>query len=134
MYLKIIILYCISYKSRFLIVVVSFVLFKAYNFLINFVKYALVLSTITIFQKRFYTRGTLKSLRISRLAKIPTLYRNHRLRSLNEEKGLLFELHRKEGGFERHSLYCTKLRIIFWSILKYIFLSLCSNYIVYYVL
>ena len=29
-----------------------------------------------IHHKRFYTRGTLRSIRISRLAKIPTLYRN----------------------------------------------------------
>jgi hypothetical protein len=46
-------------------------------------------------EKRFYTRGTLRSIRISRLAKIPTLYRDW-LRSLKKEKGQLFELHRKD--------------------------------------
>ena len=51
---------------------------------------------------RFYTRGTLRSIRISILAKIQTLYRDW-LRSLNPEKGYLFDLHRREGwGFERH--------------------------------
>ena len=34
-------------------------------------------------QKRFYTRGTLRSIRISQLTKIPTLYRDW-LSSLNE--------------------------------------------------
>ena len=56
-------------------------------------------------QKRFYTRGTLRSIRISLLAKIPTLHRDW-LRSSNSEKGYLFELHRREGGFERLSGYC----------------------------
>ena len=36
---------------------------------------------------------------ISRLAKIPALYRDW-LRSLNQEKCQLFELHRRKGGFE----------------------------------
>ena len=40
-----------------------------------------------------------------RLAKIPTLY-HHWLRSLNEENEQLFELQRREGWFERHSLNC----------------------------
>ena len=39
-------------------------------------------------QKRFYTRETLTSIRIPRLAKIPTLYRDW-LRSLNIRKGLI---------------------------------------------
>ena len=58
-------------------------------------------------EMRFYTRGTLRGIRISRLAKIPTIYRDW-LIYLNKRKGYSFELHRREGRFERHSLYCTK--------------------------
>ena len=50
-------------------------------------------------KKRFYTRGTLRGIRILELARIRFLYRN-----LIKEKGLLFELHKRKGGFERHSL------------------------------
>ena len=50
-------------------------------------------------KKRFYTRGTLKGILISRLDKIPTLYRDW-LRSLNLQKGWSFELHRREGGLK----------------------------------
>ena len=64
-------------------------------------------------QKRFYTRGTIRGIRISRLAKIPPLYQDW-LRSLNREEGQLFELHR--GGFERHSPYCAKCCDICFSI------------------
>ena len=39
-----------------------------------------------ILEKRFYNRGTLTSIRIPRLAKIPTLYRDW-LISLKKEKG-----------------------------------------------
>ena len=39
-------------------------------------------------QKRFYSRGTLRSIRISRLAKIPTLYRDW-LGSLNLKEGVI---------------------------------------------
>ena len=46
---------------------------------------------------RFYTRGTLTSKRIPRLAKIPNLYLDW-LRSLKKEKSLSFDLHRREGG------------------------------------
>ena len=48
--------------------------------------------------------------RILRLAKIPTLYRDW-LRSLNYEKGSLFEFHGREGGFKRHSMHCSKCRV-----------------------
>ena len=48
-------------------------------------------------QKRFYNRGIFCGIRIYRLAKITTLYRDW-LRSLNLEKCLLIELHRKERG------------------------------------
>ena len=43
-----------------------------------------------VYEKRFYTRGTLKSIRISRLAKTPTLYYRYWLKSLILEKGWLF--------------------------------------------
>ena len=70
-------------------------------------------------QKRFYTRGTLKNIRVSRSAKIPILYRDW-LRSLNEEKGLIISVEKNEGRFERHSLEWTKCRSICWSIIKYL--------------
>ena len=47
-------------------------------------------------QKRFYTRRTLRSIRILRLAKIPTLCREW-LRYLKQERGYLIELHRRDG-------------------------------------
>ena len=53
---------------------------------------------------------------ISRLAKIPTFIvigSDFELR-----KGLIIELHIKEGGFKRHSLYYTKCRAICFSIIK----------------
>ena len=54
-------------------------------------------------EKKFYSRGTLISVRILRLATFPTL-----LLWLAEifelRKGILFELVIREGGFERHSL------------------------------
>ena len=46
-----------------------------------------------IAQKRFYTRGTIRDLKISQLAKIIEL-----------TKGELLELHRREGGLERYSM------------------------------
>ena len=54
-------------------------------------------------QKIFYTRETLRGIKISRLAKIPNLYRDWMI-FLNLENFHLFELHRRKGGFERHSL------------------------------
>ena len=47
--------------------------------------------------KKDSTLDTLKSIRIPRLAKIPTLYRDW-LRSFKQETGYLFELHRREVG------------------------------------
>ena len=47
----------------------------------------------------FYTRGILRSIKISWLAKTPTLYLNW-MRFLNEKKGYLFELHRIDGEFK----------------------------------
>ena len=38
--------------------------------------YKLLLNSQSPFKKRFYTRGTLRSIRIPRLAKITTLYRD----------------------------------------------------------
>ena len=49
------------------------------------------------------------------MTKFPTLYRDW-LRPLNKEKGWLFELPRREGGFGRHSLNCTECHAICWSI------------------
>ena len=43
-------------------------------------------TVVKTYQRRFYIRGTLRSLRIVRLAKITILYRDW-LRSLNSEKG-----------------------------------------------
>ena len=60
-------------------------------------------------KKRLYTRGTKKGIRISPLVKNSPHYHDW-LRILNEEKDELFELHRREGRFERHSLHCTKCR------------------------
>ena len=45
-----------------------------------------------MFQKRFYNRGTLRGIIISRFS----------------NRGNHFELYTKEGEFERHSLYCTQ--------------------------
>ena len=39
--------------------------------------------------KRFYTRGTLRSIRISRLAKMPTLYRIKLAEILESRKGFI---------------------------------------------
>ena len=47
-------------------------------------------------QKRFYTRGTLTSTRVPQLAEISTLYCDW-VRAFKQEKGQLFELHRREG-------------------------------------
>ena len=66
--------------------------------------------------KRFYTRGTLRGLRISRLAKIPYL-----LSWLAEILKLRRELMIWERVFERHSLYYTKCCAICWSIIKFLF-------------
>ena len=67
--------------------------------------YMLILFIVLPIQKRFYTRGTLRSIRISGLAKITTLYRDW-LKSLMKKSGL--EFHRRVGyyggWFERHSL------------------------------
>ena len=60
-------------------------------------------------QKRFYTRGTLRGIRISQLAWIPTFYHVW-LRSLNLEMGEFLEFPRIEGEFELHSMCCTKCR------------------------
>ena len=54
-------------------------------------------------QKIFYTSGIFRSIRILRLDKILTLDCDW-LRSLNQKKDYLLELHRREGVFERHSL------------------------------
>ena len=56
-----------------------------------------------VFEKRFYTRGTVRCIRIWRLAKIPTPYHDW-LTSFNKEKGQSSELDRRERGFARLSL------------------------------
>ena len=55
-------------------------------------------------KKRFYTRGTLRGIRISRLAKIPTLYRDW-LRSLNYYCDYLSCIERKGGLKDIHALF-----------------------------
>ena len=70
------------------------------QFILNICVYPLILHSHAIYltqksshlqqkQKRFYTRGTLKSIMIPRLTKIPTLYRDC-LRSLEVREGLIF--------------------------------------------
>ena len=49
---------------------------------------------------------------ISRLVTTLTLYHDW-LRSMNYQKGKLFELHIREGGFARHSLYYKKYCAIY---------------------
>ena len=65
-------------------------------------------------QKRFYSRGTLRGIKISDCLKfLPFLglAENSELR-----KG--FELRRREGKFDRHLFYYTKGRAICFSIIK----------------
>ena len=50
-------------------------------------------------QNRFYNRGIFRGIRIYRLSKITTLYRDW-LRSLNLEKCFLISCIEKKGGFE----------------------------------
>ena len=71
---------------------------------------------------RIYTRVFIRGIRISRLAEIPPLFRDLQ-RSLNYEKGKLFQLNRREGEFERNSLYNTKCQAICVSIIKSLFYS-----------
>ena len=55
-------------------------------------------------QKRFYNRGTLRGIRISRWAKIPTLYRDW-LRSFNRKRGnYLSRIDGKEGLKVNHCI------------------------------
>ena len=49
---------------------------------------------------KFYTRVTLRGIRISQLVKIPILYRDWS-RSLHQEKGYLFKFHRKRKEFSK---------------------------------
>ena len=70
-------------------------------------------------QKRFYTRGPLRGIRISLLAKIPTLDRDW-LISLDYGRGKLFELHRMEGGFKDIPCF-TQNAVLFVDLLQNIF-------------
>ena len=56
---------------------------------------------------------------ISRLTKILTIIVIGWDPSIKNQKGSLFDLHRREEDVERHSLYYTKCHAIFWSIIKY---------------
>ena len=54
-------------------------------------------NAVEVKYNRYSTLDKQRALRFPKWAKIPTLYRD-KLRSLKQEKGLLFELHRREGG------------------------------------
>ena len=58
-----------------------------------------------LIQKRFYTRGTLRRIRIPRLAKIPTLYRNW-LRSLKQKRVHNLSCLKDKGGGK--DIYCSE--------------------------
>ena len=54
---------------------------------------------IKLYEKRFYIRGTLRSIRSSPLSKIPTLYRDW-LRSLNKKRVDYLSCIEGEGGLK----------------------------------
>ena len=79
-------------------------------------------------EKIIYNRETIRGIMISRLAKIPsTLSWLADILKLNNV--LLFEFHRREGGFERHLLIYSILRGVCFVGIKYLlFQVLRSNY------
>ena len=66
--------------------------------------------------KRFYTRGTLRGIRISQLAKIPFIYRDW-LRTLNKRVNYLSCIKGK-GSWKTFTVFCIKYRALCFSIIK----------------
>ena len=84
-----------------------------------------LISNPLFLQKRFYTRGTLRSIRITRLAKIATLYCEW-LRSLKKKRVTYLSCTEgKKGLVKTFTAMHTKCRTIWCSIIKY-FLFLLS--------
>ena len=79
-------------------------------------------------KRRFYTRGTLTSIRIQQLTKIPTLFPDCRI-SFNLEKGSLFNCIEREGDLKdtRRNI-CTECRGKCWSISKMILQKFLFRY------